>query len=163
MNISLSIQVPGAPDEVFPWLDDPEKAMLWQKGVKKAKMLTETSERIGTTFVEEMEEGGKVLEMHGMITAFARNEMIAFHLESRMHEVDACYSVRGGGESSVVMVASTIHWKFPMNLLSLLFGPKIEEGILQQTQAELGELRRLCEEQQRGQAGIAESRTSLVR
>lgn len=150
MKISLAVQVPGAPDDVFPWLRDPEKAMLWQRGVKKAEIVTRTPERTGTTFVEEMEEDGKTLQMHGMITGYAENEMIAFHLESRIHEVDASYSVKGEAGCSVVTVVSNIHWKFPMNLLGLILGRKIKEGILGQTQAELGELKRLCEEGLRG-------------
>ena len=92
MKISLAVEVAVRLEEVFPWLDDPEKAMLWQKGVKKAEIIQETPDRIGTTFVEEMEEDGNALQMHGVITAYASNRMIAFHLESRIHEVDACYS-----------------------------------------------------------------------
>ncbi len=58
MKINCAIEVSGQPDEVFPWIDDPEKAMLWQKGVKKGEIIRETPEKIGTTFTEEMEEGG---------------------------------------------------------------------------------------------------------
>jgi len=155
MNISLSVQVPAEPADVFPWLDDPHRAMLWQKGVKKSILITETPERIGTTFVEEMEEGGKTLQLRGMITAYAANQMIAFHLESSIHEVDACYSVRGETGLSVVSVVSNIHWKFPMNLVVIILGRKIKEGIQEQTRAELGELRRLCQEELRGQPSQA--------
>jgi len=58
MKINFAIEVLGEPDEVFSWIDNPEKATLWQKGVKKEEIIIETPEKIGTTFIEEMEDGG---------------------------------------------------------------------------------------------------------
>lgn len=157
MKISLAVEVAVRPEEVFPWLDDPEKAMLWQKGVKKAEIIQATPDRIGTTFVEEMEEDGNALQMHGVITAYAPNRMIAFHLESRIHQVDACYSIVEEDGCSVVRVESSVRWKFPMNMISLIMGRRIKEGILKQMQEELGQLRMRCEEEKRGGLANEES------
>jgi hypothetical protein len=147
MKINFAIEVAGEPEEVFPWIDNPQKAMLWQKGVKGAEITKETPEKIGTTFIEEMEESGNSLEMRGVISGYVRNQMIAFQLESKIHNLEVCYSISGAGGKSFITVESNIHWKFPMNIMSLLLGRKIKEGILKQTESEFAELKRLCEEE----------------
>jgi hypothetical protein len=127
-------------------MDNPEKAMLWQKGVKKGTILKETPEKIGTTFIEEMEENGNSLEMHGVISGYVRDKMITFQLDSKIHRLEVCYTIEGGNGSSVITAESDIHWKFPMNILSLFWGRKIKAGIVKQTESEFAELKRLCEE-----------------
>jgi hypothetical protein len=119
--------------------------MRWQKGVKGGEILKETPEMVGTTFREEMEENGKSLVMYGEITNYVQDQLISFHLESKIHKVKVSYSIEWNDNKSTVAMESTIHWKFPMNIVSRVSGRKIREGILQQTEAELLELKRLCE------------------
>lgn len=145
MRILFAVDILCGPDKVFPWIAEPEKAMLWQKGVKKGEIIKETPEKIGTTFIEEMGENGNSIEMFGVITGYVQNKLIAFHLDSKIHKLDVSYSIDGNDYKSTVTVESTIYWKFPMNLLSIIIGRKIKEGILKQTELEFGELKRLCE------------------
>lgn len=149
MKITFSTSISCPPEKVFPWIAEPEKALLWQKGVKKNEIIVDTPERVGTTFWEEMEEDGKTLEMNGIITEYVPNQSISFHLESRIHRLDVSYSVTGDKNKSTIAVDTNIHWKFPMNVMSLFLGSKIREGILRQTESELGELKRLCEKDTR--------------
>ena len=53
MKITFTIEILCKPEDVFLWIDDPEKAIHWQKNVKNYKILNETAEKIGTTFEEE--------------------------------------------------------------------------------------------------------------
>jgi len=145
MEISTSIDISCNPEEVFSWINKPDKAMRWQKGVKSGEIIKETSERIGTTFKEEMEENGKSLVMFGEITNYIHNQLISFHLESKIHSVYVDYSVSGDNNLSKVKVDSKIKWKFPMNIMSLFIGHKIKANILRQTISELTELKQLCE------------------
>ena len=147
MRINFAVEVVGEPDEVFPWIDNPEKAMLWQTDVKKGEILRKTPEKIGTTFIEEMEEDGNRLVMRGEITGYVRNQMITFQLESKIHKLDVCYSITGAEGKSMITVESNIHWKFPMNIMSMILGRKIKEGISKQTELEFAELKRLCAEE----------------
>jgi hypothetical protein len=147
MKINFAIEVSGEPDEVFPWIDNPEKAMLWQKGVKKGEIIKETPEKIGTTFIEEMEDSEGSLVMHGVITGYVKNQTITFQLESKIHKLDVCYLITGKDDKSLITAESNIHWKFPMNIMSIFWGSKIKEGILKQTESEFAELKRLCEEE----------------
>jgi hypothetical protein len=145
MKISLSAEIHCKPEEVFPWIGEPNKAMLWQKGVKSEEIIKETPERTGTIFREVMEENGKTLEINGRIADYITNKSISFQLESKIHKVEVTYSVTGDNNKTNVAVESTINWKFPMNFFCLIMGYKIKEKITDQTMSELSELKRLCE------------------
>lgn len=137
MEITLSIKILQRPEELFPWIAEPQKARLWQKGIKDETIIKETKEKIGTTYKEVIEENGKSLEMTGVITDYKQNKLIAFHIESKIHNVDVIYSIVGDGNKSILTVESKIIWKFPMNIICLLIGKKIRKGILKQTEFEL--------------------------
>jgi hypothetical protein len=64
MEIKTEIEISKNPEEVFLWINNPDKAILWQKNVKNGEIIKETAERIGTTFKEVMEEDGKCLVMY---------------------------------------------------------------------------------------------------
>ncbi len=145
MKISFSTSINKPPSEVFPWIDDPDKAMQWQKGVKAWAIIRDAPEQIGTTFTETLEEDGQTLEMTGTITGYQAGRSIAFHLESRLHTVDAIYTVESEAGGSLVRIETGIRWKFPFNLMMFFLGGKARSGIIAQTQAELAELNRLCE------------------
>ena len=145
MRIDYEIDVSCRPEELFPWVAEPEKAMMWMKGVKSAEVLKETPGKVGTEFKEVMEEGGESLEMHGTITGYVGNKLIAFHLESRVHEVDVSYTIESCNDTARLLTMSTIGWKFRMNIMSLIFGRKLKGKIIGQLESEFSELKRLCE------------------
>jgi hypothetical protein len=145
VKITLEIDISCRPDEVFSWINDPDKAMRWQKGVKSGEILKETSEKIGTRFKEVLEENGKSLEMLGEITDYIPDKLISFHLESKIHRVDVHYAVAGELNKSKVTVDLVLQWKFPMNIIGLIPGHKLKTNILKQSKSELEQLKILCE------------------
>jgi len=44
MKIIFAVDILCEPDKVFPWIAEPEKAMLWQKDVKKGEIIKGTPE-----------------------------------------------------------------------------------------------------------------------
>ncbi len=145
MKITHRVVINCKPEQVFPWIAEPEKAMRWQKNVRGGKIITETKDKIGTTFKEELAENGKSLVMYGEITNYVQDKLISFHLESKIHKFDVDYLIVGDRKKSTFTIQATIHWKFPMNIVSLIIGQKIRAGVLQQTKSELAELKKLCE------------------
>ena len=144
MRITCATEILKPPDFVFPWIAEPDKAMQWQKNVKGGEIIIDKPEVIGTTFKEEIEEGRKSLEMYGVITKFIKDQIIEFHLESKIHKVDVSYSVEGN-KTTKIMVDARINWKFPMNLLSVFIGNKMKLSITDQMESEILELKRICE------------------
>lgn len=145
MKITTSIVISSKPDEVFSWIDNPDKAIRWQKAVKSRQIIKETPERIGTTFKEELEENGKTLVMYGEIKDYIPGTLITFQLESKIHRVSVKYSVAGNKNKTTLVVESIIKWKFPMNIISLIMGNKIKAKILKQINLELEDLKNYCE------------------
>ena len=145
MKISHAINISCTPEQLFPWVAEPEKAMQWQKGVRSGEILKETPGIVGTTFRETLDENGNTLEMIGEIIDYVQDQRISFQLESNIHKVDVTYSLEWDGRQSLFAMASTIRWKFPMNLMALFIGRKMKNNILQQTASEFAELKRLCE------------------
>ena len=45
MKIDYAVEISAEPEEVFSWIDNPEKAILWQKGVKKGEIIKETPQK----------------------------------------------------------------------------------------------------------------------
>ena len=145
MRIIYENEILKPPEVVFPWIAEPHKAMQWQMNVKGAEIIINQPEVVGTTFKEEIEEGGNSLEMRGVITRFIKDQIIAFHLESKMHGVDVSYSLEGVNKTTRVTVDARINWKFPINLLSIFIGRKMKRGIAEQLKTEIFELKRICE------------------
>jgi len=145
MNISISKEISKPAASIFPWLEEPEKAMQWQHNVKGAEILKDRPEIIGTTFKETIEERGKSLEMYGTITQFVKNKLIGFHLKSKIHQVDVCYHLNEFHTGTKISVEASINWKFPMNIMELIFGKKIEKGFANQLESELLEIKEICE------------------
>jgi hypothetical protein len=145
MRVTYASEILRPPEAVFPWIAEPEKAMQWQKNVKGGDITVNKSGVVGTTFNEQIEEGGESLQMTGTITRFIPNQLIEFHLESRLHQLDVNYSVEGLEGTTRIIVDADIQWKFPMNIMSLFIGGKIKKGIADQLEAEINELKRICE------------------
>ena len=145
MRITYANEILKPPEFVFPWIAEPDKAMQWQKNVKGGEVIINRPEVIGTTFKEEIEEGGKSLEMYGVITKFIRNQVIEFHLESKIHKVEVSYSIEELNKTTKIIVDARINWKFPINLLSIFIGNKMKKGIAEQMESEILELKRICE------------------
>jgi hypothetical protein len=145
MRISYENEILKPPEIVFPWIAEPEKAMKWQKNVKGGEIIINKQEIIGTTFKEVIEEDGNSLEMYGIITKYIKNKIIGFHLESKIHEVDVSYSVEEINKATKISIEAIIKWKFPMNIISLFIGKKMEKGLIKQLESEILDLKRICE------------------
>ncbi len=144
MKIVYEDEIRQPPERVFPWIEDPEKAMKWQKNVKGGEIIEKNPNIIGTTFTETVEEDGNSLPMFGTITKYAKNKMIGFHINSKIHEFDVTYTVEGIDKATRLSIDADIHWKFPMNIMSIFLRKRMEEGLKQQMELEVQDLKKLC-------------------
>jgi uncharacterized protein YndB with AHSA1/START domain len=144
MKICFESEINQSPELVFPWIEDPEKAMKWQKNVKGGEIIEKNPNIIGTTFTEIVEEDGNSLPMSGTITKYIKNKMIGFHITSKIHEFDVAYAVEGIGKATKLSIDADIHWKFPMNIMSIFLRKRMEEGLKKQMELEVQDLKKLC-------------------
>ena len=145
MRIVYENVISQPPEIVFPWIAEPEKAMKWQKNFKGGEIIIRKPEVIGTTFKELIEEDGKSLEMDGIITKYINNEMVGFHLESKIHEFDVSYSLEEIDRKIKLSIEGIIRWKFPMNILCLFIGKQMEKNLVKQLESDTLDLKKICE------------------
>ena len=118
---------------------------FWSRRLTLRWKLVSKPGMVGTTFREIVEENGGSLEMRGTITGYVENNVIAFHLESRIHIVEVSYSLQEMNKNTRIGIVANIRWKFPMNIVSLFAGKKMARNLTAQLESEVLELRRICE------------------
>lgn len=145
MRIAYENTISQPPEVVFPWIADPQKAMQWQKQVKGGEIIVNKPEAIGTTFKETIQEDGGSLEMSGTITKYIPNRTVGFHLESRIHKFDVSYTLEEINRKTKFRIEAIVTWKFPMNIVCLFVGKRIQEGLVRQLESETLDLKKICE------------------
>jgi len=145
MEISSTIKINSTPQIVFSWLENPDNAREWMTSVSEGEILHETTDRVGTTFREVVQDEGGSIEMHGFISGFEQDKSIAFHLESRVNIVDVKYRIDEIPEGVNLKYKAYVRWKFPVNIISIFIGKKMQQNITAQLEDELKKLKELCE------------------
>ncbi len=93
MKITNTIGINNSPENVFYWLENPDRAMEWMTSVTKTEIIKETSNMIYTTFREYIEENGRGTEMHGIVTDFVSNKRLAFFLEGKYNSAEINFTL----------------------------------------------------------------------
>lgn len=145
MRIDLAVDIKSDLETVFSWLADPEKAMVWMTSVAGGEIIDRKPGMVGTTFREKVEEGGGGIDMQGSTTAFEPKRRISFHLKSRVNKLDVDYRTEAVGEVVRLTVTSDIHWRFPVDVISVFAGRTIRRQILEQPNTEFARHKELCE------------------
>lgn len=145
MIVAAEIEISKTPQEVFPWIADPEMAMQWQQNIKSSEVVDRKPEIVGTEFKEILEEGGDELEMLGRITDFVDDKLMEFHLESRIHVVDVIYKLEEIEGHTRLSAEADIEWKFPLNFVRVFLGRKMRSNLSNEMIDELNTLKRICE------------------
>lgn len=145
MKISCTIDINSTPEQVWYWIGTPERAMVWQTGVSKTEIVQETPDVIGTTFRETVEENGRGVEMHGVVTDYKENKLLAMHMDSKYHSVDVEHCLEEIENRTRLTRNATIRFKSFMKVFSILIGPAFKKKIVDQSQKEFAKLKELCE------------------
>jgi carbon monoxide dehydrogenase subunit G len=146
LRVSNIIEIQASLTKVFYWLDDPNRAKKWMTSVTKFEIIKETTNRVGTTFHEYIEENGRGIEMNGVVTEFVSNERFAVHLESNINSVDVSFVLEQKGGITQLTQNAELHFKGMLKVLSILLRASIRKKIIRQTQGELARLKELCEQ-----------------
>ena len=145
MKLSYTIDISSTPEQVWYWLGTPERAMVWQTSVSKTEILQETPDMIGTTFRETIEENGRGVEMHGVVTDYRENQLLAMHLSGKFNVVDVEWRLEGIEDYTRLIVNANVRFKSFVRVLSILMRPVFKKRIIAQLQGELARLKELCE------------------
>lgn len=145
MKISQAVDIHCAPEKVFYWLGDPQRAMTWMTSVPTYEILDETHEMVGTTFRETVEGDGQGTELQGIVTAWKQNEMIAFHLSGKFNTVDVEYRLEEIESGTRLTQNANVRFKSFMKLVTVFMGRAFKKQVMEQSRKEFVKLKALCE------------------
>jgi hypothetical protein len=131
-----------APEVVFGWIEDPERARQWQPDVAEGEVLHAQPGMVGTEFREVLGDRGGHVEMHGRITEFQTGTSMAVLLEGQGMVVTARYEVSRHPAGTLLQVQQSL--SLPGRLARLL-EPLIRRRVAARARADLQRLKNLCE------------------
>jgi hypothetical protein len=148
MQIIHTIKISRSPDEVFPWIGNPEKALKWQINVAGSRILNQVEGMVGTTFEETISDRKGSTTLKGVITKWETNKLVAFQLEGQYNRVETEFQLEPDNGYTKVIQRAKIEFisftRFIMFFMGSFFKKKIEKEYSSQFER----LKNLCEETQ---------------
>ena len=145
MKVQNSIDLDCTPEKIWYWLGTPERAVKWQTNVRKTEYIEKTPDMVGTTFREKIEEGGKGVEMQGVVTDYVENRLLGMHVSGKYNVVDVKWRIEETGKKARLTVDSDVRFKGFLWVLSLVLRPMFKKSLLGQMEQDLERLKELCE------------------
>lgn len=145
MKILHTIDILRQPEDVFPWIGNPEKAMVWMSSVSSTEFLHRTPDMIGTTFREIVADDEGATELQGVVTDYRPNQLVAFHLSGSFNVVDVEYRLEKIEGGTRLTQKADVRFRSFLWLMSLLMEPMFKKKLAEQTSKEFARLKDLCE------------------
>jgi carbon monoxide dehydrogenase subunit G len=146
MKVTNEIEIEATPEEVFYWLEDPDRARECMTSVKHGEIIKETPNKIGTTFCETIEEDDRALEMRGVVTEFVSNKRFAVHLESDLNSFDVGFNLNPKADGTHLTQSVELRFKGMLKLLTLFSRVSIRRKIESQARREFARLNGTCQQ-----------------
>lgn len=70
MRIERTLEIACMPEQLWPWIEEPEKQKQWMEGLLSNEATSDGPTRPGSTFRLRLKEGGKIADYDGRITAY---------------------------------------------------------------------------------------------
>jgi hypothetical protein len=137
-----SLVIACDPDHVFGWIEDPQRARLWQPDVADTEVLQAAPGMVGTVFRETLRDGRGSLEMRGRITEFVPGRSMAVLLEGQGVTVEARYVVVPHPLGARLEAEQRM--SLPGRFARVL-EPLVRRRVAQRARADLERLKSLCE------------------
>ncbi len=135
-----SIHLNRTPAQVFPFLAEPQKLLLWQLDLISSEMLTEGPLRIGSRFHEVRRMGPRETEIRAEITDFDADQCLATRTETKP-AATVRYELHPEEGGTRLRYAFTLQTAGLMRLMEPMIGSSVRKG----TEADLARLRQLVE------------------
>ncbi len=136
----ISIHLNCPPQDIFPFLADPQKVMLWQSDLIKSEIVTAGPLRTGSRFHEVRRIGPRDSDIRGEISEFTQDHRLATHTETKPEAgVRYLLDPEEGG--------TRLRYEFSLRTAGMLrlMDPVISRSIRKGVEADLQKLRQLVE------------------
>lgn len=130
-----SVEIQRPVEEVFPWLDDSEKAIQWLGGLEEIQPITEGPNRVGAKAKHIYSENGRRFEMIEETLVYEPNRHVKLRGDSDAFTMTAEYTLTPHGESTVLELTSDAQFKRGlMRLLAPLFAGSSDRRVMKDLQ-----------------------------
>ena len=82
MRVERSIAIAAAPEQIWPYLVEPEKIMKWFTLLRRFEYTGEQKSGVGTPFYYEEKSGPQLMKLHYVVTEWVENERLVFVMTS---------------------------------------------------------------------------------
>ena len=80
MHLEHNIEIDCSPDQLWPWIEEPDRQKQWMHGVISNEPTSETVNEVGSTFLMKIKEGKRITEYNGTLTTFDRPRKLGVKL-----------------------------------------------------------------------------------
>jgi len=109
MKIQRSIEVAAPPENIWPFLVEPEKILKWFTLLKKFEYTSEQHSGVGTPFYYEEKSAGQLMKLSYRITEWVENQKIAFTMTSGpLKKDDQVWSIEATPSGSIFTLKEDI-------------------------------------------------------
>ena len=84
MQTDYSTLIDCTPEQLWPWLEEPDKQKQWMKGLLENVSTSEAPTRVGSTFRMTIKEGRRVAEYEGEVTNYDRHHRLSIKFWGEM-------------------------------------------------------------------------------
>ena len=82
MFVSMSVEIEAPPEEVWPFLVEPEKAKQWFTALKIFEWTSEKHEGVGSTFYWKEEANNRIYNLNFETTEWVENRVFGYRMTS---------------------------------------------------------------------------------
>ncbi len=124
-HVTTAIDIAASPNEVFPWLIEPDLLARWIGGFVSSEALTDPPTRVGSRSRDVLDEKGRRLVIETEITEFVADRRLSVHIRYDMGESDDQYDLEPVGRGTRLTYVSDLRLKSLMRLLSKAISPQL--------------------------------------
>jgi uncharacterized membrane protein len=145
-TVRETVVLNATPDEVWPYIAEPENVSQWRKDITRFEMIDEGQPQVGQRFSIEKEIGGKKRRFDSRVTVLEVGRRFAFEAEAAdFARVKAAYEVVLEGDGCRFIIDETVemlHGGFLMRIIDRLI---IQRGLSKTIKGFLADLREVIE------------------
>jgi len=146
MKNTFSLEIAATPERVFSLLNDSESLKQWVPNLIENETVTETEERVGSTFHQVYLENGRRMEMDGRVTGFEQDNYLACEIKGKAFDLIVDYSLQElNGRTKLTQNSEVKFNSLPLRILSTVMKPFIRKTSEKQMAAQFGKLKELAE------------------
>lgn len=146
---TVIIEINASPKIVFSWLEDPDKLNHWLPNIVENEALTETDNKVGSTWRQVYEENGRRMEMFGTTTRYEPFTRTSCEITGPMFDLDIDYLLEDLGGKTRLTQNSVVKMKGLMKIFGFLMRPIMKKSQDKQADDSFSRLKNFAEEEAR--------------